>query len=50
MLPKSSWLKTIKCTVCDKDMSLLDDEFDLSEIIDCETTNNKPEYETGCRS
>lgn len=50
VLPKSCWQSSIRCTICDKEMKLLDDEFDLAEIIDCETTNNKPECETGCRS
>ena len=34
VIPKSCWQPVIKCTVCDKEMRLLDDEFDLSEIIE----------------
>ena len=34
VIPKSCWQKIIKCTVCDKEMKLLDDEFDLAEIIE----------------
>lgn len=34
VLPKANWQKTIKCTVCDMDMRLLDDDFDLAEIIE----------------
>lgn len=33
VLPEESWLKLIKCTVCETPMKLLDEEFDLSEII-----------------
>lgn len=34
VLPKRCWQKSMKCTVCDKEMKLLDDEFDLVEIIE----------------
>lgn len=34
VLPKNCWQSTVKCTVCSKEMKLLDDEFDLSEIIE----------------
>lgn len=34
VIPKSCCQKIIKCTVCDKEMKLLDDEFDLAEIIE----------------
>ena len=34
VIPKSCWLKIMRCTKCDKEMKLLDDEFDLAEIIE----------------
>lgn len=34
VIPKSCWLKVMRCTRCDKEMKLLDDEFDLAEIIE----------------
>lgn len=34
VIPKSCWLKIMKCPRCDKEMKLLDDEFDLAEIIE----------------
>ena len=34
VIPKSCWLKIMRCTICDKEMKLLDDEFDLAEIIE----------------
>lgn len=34
VIPKSCWFSTMRCTVCDKEMKLLDDEFDLSEIVE----------------
>lgn len=34
VVPKNYWFSTMKCTVCDKELRLLDDEFDLSEIIE----------------
>lgn len=34
VVPKSCWQSTMNCTVCDKEMRLLDDEFDLAEIIE----------------
>ena len=34
VIPNSCWQPVIKCTVCDKEMKLLDDEFDLSEIVE----------------
>ena len=33
VLPVKSWMKIIKCTVCEAPLRLLDEEFDLSEII-----------------
>lgn len=34
VVPKSCWQPVMKCTVCEKEIILLDDEFDLSEIIE----------------
>ena len=34
VIPNSCWQPVIKCTVCDREMKLLDDEFDLSEIVE----------------
>ena len=33
VVPKTCWMKVMKCTVCDTELKLLDDEFDLAEII-----------------
>ena len=33
VIPKTCWLKVMKCTACDTELKLLDDEFELSEII-----------------
>lgn len=38
-LPAKTWEKYINCHTCNKNMIVLDDDFDLSEIVDCETTN-----------
>ena len=34
VVPKACGLKVMKCTVCETELKLLDDEFDLSEIIE----------------
>lgn len=33
VIPNSCWQPIIKCTVCDKEMKLLDNEFSLVEIV-----------------
>lgn len=33
VIPKTCWLKVMNCTVCGTELKLLDDEFELSEII-----------------
>lgn len=33
VIPKTCWLNVMKCTACDTELKLLDDEFELSEII-----------------
>lgn len=33
VVPKDCWMKVMKCTVCETELKLLDDEFDLAEII-----------------
>ena len=40
VIPKSCWLKVMRCTRCDKEMKLLDDEFDLAEIIEEDEDND----------
>lgn len=36
VLPAENWMKKMECTVCGNLMSLLDDDWDLSEIISSE--------------
>lgn len=33
VFPVENWAKAIKCTVCNCTMHLLDDDFDLAEIV-----------------
>ena len=33
VIPKTCWMKVMKCTACDTELKLLDDEFELAEII-----------------
>ena len=44
VIPKSCWLKVMRCTRCDKEMKLLDDEFDLAEIIEDEDNDTETVY------
>ena len=44
VIPKSCWLKVMRCTRCDKEMKLLDDEFDLAEIIEDEDNDTEAVY------
>ena len=44
VIPKSCWLKVMRCTRCDKEMKLLDDEFDLAEIIEDEDNDIETLY------
>ena len=40
VIPKGCWLKVMKCTVCETELKLLDDEFDLSEILEEEENDD----------
>ena len=40
VVPKGCWLKAMKCTVCETELKLLDDEFDLSEILEEEDNDD----------
>lgn len=44
VIPKSCWLKVMRCARCDKEMKLLDDEFDLAEIIEDEDNDTEAVY------
>ena len=44
VLPAENWMKKVSCTVCGNLMDLLDDDWDLSEIIsEDEEDDNKRE-------
>lgn len=40
VVPKGCWLKVMKCIVCETELKLLDDEFDLSEILEEEENDD----------
>lgn len=40
VIPNGCWLKVMKCTVCETELKLLDDEFDLSEILEEEENDD----------